>query len=248
MAKLVSRKFFGMAKMKILCLGNNSEDTANKAQMIAMQYTVPLNGLLIETVVDILPGCYYTDIGTVTRDYLKSICKEFDLLILLDQDPLSYGNLLTFDMTLITCIYLKKWQKVIIQSEVPWCYMVTYFNPLSNNCQIIKIKTNQELWQQVMITDLSNRNVVLQLSKVHDNSFYDFTKYVNEIVLKCRTSNTKFVMFRADVHEQDELHSNITKFLVQFPEFVLLTPGAFVGNVNLNLEKIILQHWQDLYE
>lgn len=234
--------------MKILCLGNSSKDTAIKTQVVAAQYAMPLNGLLINSTVDILPGCYYTDIGTVSPDYLKSICKEFDLLILLDQDPLSYDNRLIFDMTLIACMYLKKWQKVIIQSEVLWCYMVTYFNPLSNNCQVIKVKNNQELWQQVMVTDLSNRNVVLQLSKVHDNSFYDFTKYVNEIVLKCRNSKTKFVMFRADAHEEDGLHSNITKFLVQIPEFVLLTPGAFIGDLNLNLENIILQHWQYLYE
>ena len=234
--------------MKILCLGNSSEDTALKSKMISIQYAIPLNGLLIESVLDILPGCYYTDIGTITVDYLRLMCKKFDLLIMLDQDPLSYNDLSTFNITLTTCIYLKKWQDVIIQSQIPWCYIATYFNPSSSNCQIIKVKNNQELWKQVMITDLTDRNVVLQLSRVCDNSFYDFTKYVNEIVLKCRNSKTKFVLFRADSHEEDRLHSDITKFLVQFSEFVLLTPSTFVGNLNLNLEKTILQHWQHLYE
>jgi hypothetical protein len=243
MATVVPRKFKDMEKIKILCLGNSSEDTMTRSQAVALQYSVPLNGLLIESITDIISGCYYTDIGTVSVNYLRTICKEFDLLILLDQDPLSYNDLSSFNATMITCMYLKKWQQVIIQSHPVWCHIVTYHNP-SIDSQIIKVSNNQELWQQVMITDLSKRNVVLQLSMIRDNNFYDFAKYVNEIVLKCRGSNSKFVMFRADTHEEEELHTNITKFLVQFPEFVLLTPGAF----NSGLEKIILKHWQDLYE
>jgi hypothetical protein len=100
-----------------------------------------------------------------------------------------------------------------------------------------------------MCNNLTKKNVVLQLSQISDDDFYNFTNYVNEIVRKCRDSDSKFVMFRADPHEEDsELHYHLTKFLVQFPEFVLLTPAVFDTNSNANLEKMILQHWSDLYE
>jgi len=238
-----------MEKIKILCLGNSSMDTITLSEQVARQYSTELNGLLTEQNTDIQFGCYYTDIGTISVDYLRAVCKSFDLIVLLDQHPLSYLDVDSYYQSMNTCLFLKHRQQVIIQSDRPWCYIVTYFKPTDTDSSVVRVKNNQNLYQQVMCNNLTKKNVVLQLSQISDDDFYNFTNYVNEIVRKCRDSDSKFVMFRADPHEEDsELHYHLTKFLVQFPEFVLLTPAVFDTNSNANLEKMILQHWSDLYE
>jgi hypothetical protein len=238
-----------MEKIKILCLGNSSTDTVVRSAAIAKQYSIELTGLLTEENTHIQPGCCYTDIGTVSVDYLRSICKSFDLIVLLDQTPDSYDHIDSFYQSMNTCLFLKHQQPVIIQLHSAWCYIVTYFKPTDSDSSVIKIKNNQELYQQVMVADLAKRNVVLQLSKVSGDDFDDFTMHLNLIVQKCRLLACRFVMFRADSHEQDsKLHYHLTKFLVQFPEFVLLTPNTFGADLNSNLEKIVLQHWSNLYE
>ena len=249
METLVFSKFNNMEKIKILCLGNNLEDTAIRAAVIADQHQIQCNGLLQEHTIHVNTGCYYTDIGSITIDYLRSVCKNFDLVILLDQNPLSYNHIDSFYHSMNMCLFLKHQQRVIIQHDKPWCYMVTHFRPTNGDSLIITVKSNQDLHQQVMINDLTKRNIILQLSHISNDSFYDFTKYINAIVQKCRQSQSKFVMFRADLHEEDpELHYHLTKLLVQFREFILLTPNTFGSNVNSKLEKIILQHWSTLYE
>ena len=80
MGTLVQRKFIDMEKIKILCLGNSSTDTVIRSNQVAQQYATECNGLLTEQDNNIQPGCYYTDIGTVGIDYLRSICKSFDLI------------------------------------------------------------------------------------------------------------------------------------------------------------------------
>lgn len=247
MGTLVQRKFIDMEKIKILCLGNSSTDTVIRSNQVAQQYATECNGLLTEPDNNIQPGCYYTDIGTVGVDYLRSICKSFDLIVLLDQDSLSYGHIESFYQSMTTCLFLQHQQQVIIQSQKPWFYIVTHLEPTQSNSSMVRVKNNQELYQQVMIADVTKRNLILQLSKISSDSFDDFTMYVNNIVQKCRSSDCRFVMFRADPHEPDpELHYHVTRFLVQFPEFVLLTPDAF--GVDSDLEKIILRHWTNLYE
>jgi len=238
-----------MEKIKILCLGNSSTDTVIRSDQVARQYLTECNGLLTEQDINIQPGCYYTDIGTVSVDYLRSICKSFDLIVLLDQEPDSYDHIDSFYQSMNTCLFLKHQQQVIIQSHRTWCYIVTYFKPTDSDSSVITVKNNQELHRQVMIADLTKRNVILQLSKISNDDFDDFTMYLNAIVQKCRQSNCRFVMFRADPHEEEsELHYQLTKFLVQFPEFVLLTPDVFGTDLNSNLKKIVLQHWSNLYE
>jgi len=232
--------------IKILCLGNNSEDTMIKAQLISNQYSVPMAELLTEQT-DITSGCYYTGLGTISTDYLRQVAAQFDLIVLLDQPESSYDHNEAFTHTVITCMYLANLQPVVVQSNTPWLYIVKYFQP-DNNGQVLKIKDNLELYHQVMTNSISNRNLVLQLNKVNETDFYNFTKIVNEIVARCRSLNSRFVMFRADRHESNQLHFDITKFLVQFPEFVLLHPAIFGKNLNENLTKIINQHWKHLYE
>lgn len=249
METLVQGKFINMEKIKILCLGNSSADTVVRSAQMATQYSTELKGLLTEHGLEIQSGCYYSDIGTISVDYVRSICKSFDLIVLLDQAPDSYNHIDSFYQSMNTCLFLKHQQQVIIQSHSNWCYIVTYFKPTDSNSSIIKVKNNQELYQQVMVADLTKRNVVLQLSKVSSGDFDNFTMHLNLIVQKCRLAACRFVIFRADSHEQDsELHYHLTKFLVQFPEFVLLTPNTFGADLNSNLEKIVLQHWSNLYE
>lgn len=248
MGTLVQGKFVNMEKIKILCLGNSSTDTVVRSNQVATQYSTASKGLLTEKNSNIQSGCYYTDIGTISVDYFRSICKSFDLIVLLDQEPSSYDHIDSFYQSMNTCLFLKHQQQVIIQSLRTWCYIVTYFKPMDSDCSVITVKNNQELHQQVMITDLTKRNVILQLSKISNDDFDDFIMYLNAIVQKCRQAASRFVMFRADPHEESKLHYHLTKFLVQFPEFVLLTPDVFGTDVNSNLKKIILQHWSNLYE
>jgi hypothetical protein len=228
----------------ILCLGNSSEDTVKRAQAVAQQYSIESMGLLTEHR-EIQSGCYYTDIGTVSVDYVRSTAGQWDLIVLLDQAPNTYSHIESYYQTYLTCSYLKNCTAVTIQSQQCWCYIVKYFNPQGNH-NVYRVADNHQLYQQVMITDIRNKNLVLQLSTVDD--FDMFIKWANDIVFRCRSLHSQFVMFRADQHEESSLHFRVTQFLVQFPEFVLLTPNTFTGNVNANLDAAITQHWQQLYQ
>ena len=228
----------------ILCIGNSTEDTADRSALIAQQYAVTLNGLLTEDT-EIKNGCYYTDVGTVSVDFVRSVEHCFDLIILLDQSIDTYQHSDSYDQSYALCSHAKNYQPVIIQSQQAWCYVVKHFKPTGLHT-VYNVKSNKQLYQKVMTIDTRNINLVLQLGWVDD--FDLFTNWVNQIVWKCRSTSSQFIMFRADPHEENQLHSDITQYLIQFPEFVFLSPGVFDHDVNSNLQTVISSHWLKLYQ
>jgi len=76
---------------RILCLGNNTEDTDIKTRAIAKNNNLPHHGLLsdLESLLSCdqysQTGCYHTSIYDVEVGRLKILCEEFDQVIMLDQ-------------------------------------------------------------------------------------------------------------------------------------------------------------------
>lgn len=75
-----------MFNKKILCLGNNSDDTDKRTTIFSKQYKTVNNGLIKSG--EFIPeklGCYHTTILDLNFGEIVKIAKYFDLIILLDQ-------------------------------------------------------------------------------------------------------------------------------------------------------------------
>jgi hypothetical protein len=83
--------------MRILCLGNNSEDTDVQTRALAKQANMPCHGLLSEfdCSFDQLdynqPGYYHTSVVDIQLGNLKELISQFDKIIMLDQ-PIEQWN------------------------------------------------------------------------------------------------------------------------------------------------------------
>jgi len=76
---------------RILCVGNNTEDTDTKTRDIAEHYKLPCWGLLSELESPLTSdqyhqdGYYHTSIYDLEFGRLQTLCNQFDLVIMLDQ-------------------------------------------------------------------------------------------------------------------------------------------------------------------
>ena len=83
--------------MKILCLGNNTEDTDLQTKDLAKQAQLPCYGLLSEldqpfsTLDYSRPGYYHSTVVDLQRGNLKELITQFDKVIMLDQ-PIEQWN------------------------------------------------------------------------------------------------------------------------------------------------------------
>ena len=103
-----------------------------------------------------------------------------------------------------------------------------------------------DLIEKLLQTDIKNKTVVLQFSKV-ENQIDMFKAIVNRSVEYCRSNGAKFVMFRADAHEQADVHLSVTQYLMSFKEFIPLMPSVFTTNIDTNLKTQVVKHWRRLY-
>jgi molybdenum cofactor biosynthesis enzyme MoaA len=77
--------------MRILCLGNNTEDTDLQTRALADQAQLPCHGLLSElnqlfsTLDYSQPGYYHSSIVDIQPGNLKELMTQFDMIIMLDQ-------------------------------------------------------------------------------------------------------------------------------------------------------------------
>lgn len=82
---------------RILCLGNNSEDTDRQTRLLASQDHVPYHGLLSEldkpfsSLEYSAPGYYHSSVVDLQPANLKWLIEQFDQVIMLDQ-PLEHWN------------------------------------------------------------------------------------------------------------------------------------------------------------
>ncbi len=84
--------------MRILCLGNNTEDTDTKTRRLAEQQSVKCHGLISELnhVIDLeliqYPGYYHSSVYDLEYHRLIDLAQEFDQIIILDQPKHQYSH------------------------------------------------------------------------------------------------------------------------------------------------------------
>lgn len=84
--------------MKILCLGNNTEDTDIKTKELAKTTGASCHGLISELdsalpVFDqLLPGYYHSSVYDIPQSKLKTFADQFDLVIMLDQPKMQWSH------------------------------------------------------------------------------------------------------------------------------------------------------------
>ena len=98
--------------MKILCLGNNSNDTAEKANRMAQELSLPCHGLLNKSNNSITAnGVYYTNIFDLTNDEICNVAEQCTKVVMLDQSRDSYSHPNTFLHTVLLAQQLDcEWQ------------------------------------------------------------------------------------------------------------------------------------------
>jgi pyruvate-formate lyase-activating enzyme len=99
-----------MINKKILCIGNETENTDVLVTALAKQNSAINHGLIIsENFVPIKNGYYHTSIADVPAgDIISNLARHFDLIVMLDQDIDSYPHWKSFVHTFKLMIALEK--------------------------------------------------------------------------------------------------------------------------------------------
>jgi len=229
---------------KIICVGNQSEDTMIRSSAIAQQYDLPLNGLINDNID--CPGVWYTDIGSISFENLLFFGECADLLIVLDQPIESYDQSESFYTTQHCGRYLKKFTRVIMENTSRDVYITINFQPPNlYNADLHRVKNNTQIVEVLSGIDLAHRRVFVEFGTV--DNVDQFEQQLNTVISQARNAKASLVIFRASKHEvPEELHKIITQKLLDVPEFVLLTPGVF-NNYHCNIQRLLENHWQMMY-
>lgn len=206
---------------KILCIGNNTVDSDNQCRAWASMFEVEYQGLL-SCVVPEHNGCYHVGLSdSFTVDNLFESIRYFDLIIRLDQNKESYDHVETWQHITHVVEYYKHFVPVLSDPEDNFNHWLGY--PESYVCK--------------------NENVVIkagQFQSVEECArWLEFTKQYME------KNNCNWIVYRAETHEDN--HFEITNYLLQFDNFVLLTPEVFDDNLEHNIKNRIYRHWYDVY-
>ena len=105
-----------MNNKKILCLGNNSEDTDIRAKLVAREQNLEYHGLITE-IKEINPGCYQTSFYDMSYGDLVELSKNMDDIIILDQSKESYLDEHAFYQTISLGKHLKSTCNVIFLDD-----------------------------------------------------------------------------------------------------------------------------------
>ena len=105
-----------MNDKKILCLGNNTEDTDIRAKLVAQERNLEYHGLITE-VKEISPGCYQTSFYDMSYGDLIELSKNMDDIIILDQPKDSYLDEHAFYQTISLGKHLKSTCNVIFLDD-----------------------------------------------------------------------------------------------------------------------------------
>ena len=88
--------------MKILCLGNNTSDTDEKASQLAIELGTVNLGLISTVGIRPLPGLYHTSIYDLNLAQILELVEKFDKLILLNQPINQWSHPEAFYLTVKT--------------------------------------------------------------------------------------------------------------------------------------------------
>jgi hypothetical protein len=106
--------------MKILCLGNNTEDTDIKTRNLAKKDSVECHGLLSDLDNEVIthsisrPGYYHTSVYDMEYGKLFKFAQQFEKIIVLDQPKEQYSHPDAFFKTIQLANQLKKFTSVLL--------------------------------------------------------------------------------------------------------------------------------------
>lgn len=229
----------------IICIGNQAEDTCVRAYNIAHQFNLPANGLIVDNIDS--SGIWHTDLGSISFENFLYFSECADAIIVLDQPIDSYDFAETFYATRGLSQYLNKFTRVIYENQFKDLYVTTNFVPPNQfNAEVYSINSNKEVEKILTKLAINQRRVFVEFGVV--DNLEQFVDQLNTVVRHARKSDASLVIFRASNHEIPEsMHRLVTKKLLGFPEFVMLTPKVFNNYCNNNIQQLLENHWQFLY-
>lgn len=220
-----------MAKIKtILCLGNHTNDSDFQSSAWAKKFNLQYRGLLDLTSIK-ESGVFVPDLARLSINDVWAISDLVDLVIMLDQPVESFDFVETYQHFMSLCRYKKHFMPVLIgAADEPTIWL----DQMTDNSQVMPA---------IVDLNLHSSNLVIKLNMVTNLDLFETQLTVLTKELKKR--KCKWIMYRAGPHE--ELHFRATQILLNYPEFVLLNPSVFYGNVATNIKQRIYHHWVDLY-
>lgn len=214
----------------VLCLGNQTEDSDIQCRNWSKLLNVSYRGLLTLKS-ELSQGLYFPDLNFISIDDIWQLTDSIDLLLLLDQPIPSYDFVETFRHYEALCKYKKRFMPVLIASEdIPTLWLI--------DCQ-----DNKQILPKVIAEDIQKSNLVIKLLTVTDID--SFRIELEKISAELKRRKCRWVFYRASKHEP--LHYEVTRLLLTYPEFVLLNPAVFQGNIKMNIQRRIYSHWINLY-
>lgn len=206
---------------KILCIGNNTSDTDIQCRAWSETFNIDYMGLL-SCVIPQWDGCYHVGLSdSFTVDDLFESIRLFDLVIWLDQPKESYDCEETWQHIVHLIEYYKHFVPVLSDPKDNFTQWLKY--PDSYNCK--------------------NENVVIQTGQFQSvTECAQWVEFTKQYMIK---NNCNWLVYRAESHE--DKHFEITNYLLQFNNFVLLTPNTFNKNLEQNIKNRIYRHWYDVY-
>lgn len=228
---------------KIICVGNQTAESDDRAKHVATQYKLDFTGRPNQTTWK-LPGCsVITPLVDLDLDTYRLAIEQSDVIVVLDQPKHTFQNFESWQKIQTSCTWMSHFKSVVYENHNTNLYMLHDLKPSNTfNSTIVQVNNNSQIFKEIYKHNLTDRQVILQFMNLQDQDQDEFLLQVNQLVRRCRASAAKFLMFRASEHEPDPVHYKITRHFCQYPEFVLLKPSDF-----LNLERTVNQHWHRLY-
>lgn len=214
---------------RILCLGNQTQDSMHQAGLWSKTFLLPDPILLTGPCMPHVGTCV-PDLGSITIDDIWIVSSQADLIIMLDQPVSSYDHISTYNHYMFMCRYMQHFRPVMISAQDR---PLTWLQP----------KTNQDALPDIITRNIHNLDLAIKLNTV--NNIDTFKNQLNNLVNELQQRNCRWVFYRAGSHE--DLHSEATMVLLEHPEFVLLNPGVFFGDVQANIVCRVYNHWINLY-
>lgn len=215
---------------QVLCLGNQTESTHQASVIWADRLSLPSQGLLTRDSVN-APGVYHPDLAYLGLEHIWRLVENMDLTIMLDQPLTSYEHLETYH-SLISLVRFQQRLRPILQEGIN--DPTVWLTDIGNNDAVIDYLQRQQF---------QNANLVLRLYEVCNLEHFRNQLQILEHLLE--GSHCRWILYRASSHEP--LHFEATQTLLEYPQFVLLDPAVFQGDVSKNIRRRIYHHWIQLY-
>jgi hypothetical protein len=176
-------------------------------------------------------GVYHPDQTYLDLEQIWILVDDADLTVMLDQPIHSYEHAANYQSLISLARFKQRSKPVIIEG---------YNDP---KIWLTDLKDNDRVLEYISQSNLHDTNLVLRLYEVYDLDL--FQRQIHRLDGILTDMRCRWVCYRASPHE--DLHFEATQILLQHPEFVLLNPAVFEGDVSANIQQKIYHHWIQLY-